>query len=52
MKQIIRLTESDLRQLVKESVEKVLKERDEWDAHLQQDDDEPTSFVYDDESEK
>ena len=45
MKQIIRLTESDLHRIVKESVQRILKEQ-EWDTHLQQDDDEPTSFEY------
>ena len=47
MKQIIRLTESELHKIVKESVQRILKE-DEWDAYLQQDDDEPTSFTFDD----
>lgn len=47
MKQIIRLTENDLKQIVKESVQKILREI-EWDTYLQQDDDEPTSFEYDD----
>lgn len=45
---LIRLTESDLHRIVKESVNRILKEYDEWDAYLQQDDDEPTSFEYDD----
>lgn len=47
-KKLIRLTESDLHRIVKESVNRILKESDEWDAYLQQDDDEPTSFEYDD----
>lgn len=48
-KKLIRLTESDLHNIVKESVNKILvNEFDDWDAHLQQDDDEPTSFEYDD----
>jgi hypothetical protein len=47
MKKIIRLTESELRNIVNESVTRILKE-DEWDAYLQQDDDEPTNFEYDD----
>ena len=46
MKQVIRLTESDLHRIVKESVQRILKEQDDWDAHLQQDDNEPTSFEY------
>ena len=48
-KKLIRLTEQDLHRIVKESVNKILvKEFDDWDAYLQQDDDEPTSFEYDD----
>ena len=48
-KKIIRLTEQDLHIIVKESVNKILvKEFDDWDAYLQQDDDEPNSFIYDD----
>ena len=47
MKQIIRLTENELHSIIKESVNKILKEN-EWDTFLQQDDDEPTSFIYDD----
>lgn len=47
MKRILRLTESDLHGIIKESVVRILKEN-EWDAYLQQDDDEPTSFEYDD----
>jgi hypothetical protein len=46
MKTIIRLTESDLHRIVKESTKKILREM-EWDTYLQQDDDEPTSFEYD-----
>lgn len=47
MKQLIRLTESDLHKIINESVQRILREG-EWDTHLQQDDDEPTSFEYDD----
>ena len=47
-KKLIRLTEQDIHRIVKESVNRILKESDEWDAYLQQDDDEPTSFEYDD----
>ena len=51
MKQVIRLTESDLHKLVKESVQKILKEQDEWDAYLQQDDPDPEerNLFYDEE---
>lgn len=48
MKKVIRLTESDLHRIVNESVKRILKES-EWDTYLQQDDDdEPTTFEYDD----
>ena len=47
MKKVIRLTESDLHRIVNESVQRILKES-EWDTYLQQDDDEPTTFEYDD----
>ena len=47
-KKLVRLTEQDLHNIVKESVGKILREMDDWDAYLQQDDDEPTSFEYDD----
>ena len=47
MKKVIRLTESDLHRIVNESVRRILKES-EWDTYLQQDDDEPTTFEYDD----
>lgn len=40
-KKIIRLTESDLHDIIQESVKRMLSEEDEWDAYLQQDDDLP-----------
>ena len=40
-KKIIRLTEQDLHNIINESVKRILKEQDDWDAHLQQDDDIP-----------
>lgn len=52
-KKIIRLTEQDLHNIISESVKKILKEEDEWDAYLQQDDDIPdnTNVQFEDDDE-
>lgn len=50
MKQIIRLTESDLHRIVKESVQRILKEEDEYDAHFQPDDNLPDNVYFDDDA--
>ena len=50
-KKLIKLTEQDLHNIVKESVNRILvKEFDDWDAHLQQDDPDPEEkgVFYDD----
>ena len=54
-KKLIKLTEQDLHNIVKESVNRILvKEFDDWDAHLQQDDPDPEEkgVFYDDGTEQ
>ena len=50
MKQVIRLTESDLHRIVKESVQRILKEENEYDAHFQPDDNLPNNVCIDDDA--
>lgn len=47
-RKIIKLTEQDLHNIINESVIRILKESDEWDAFLQQDDDIPDNVEFDD----